>query len=89
MKGIAAYLAIIALAGIIIAGLFLALFQQLFTGRLGIPFSISSQLAQVRVGGCGSDANCGGNGVCVSARCACFDNSQCKTSCDKSTGKCA
>lgn len=89
MKGLETYIAIIVLASVIIFGLVVVLVQELFTGKLSMPFSISSELAKVRAGGCGSDVDCGGSGVCVSARCTCFDDSQCKTSCDKSTGKCS
>lgn len=37
--------------------------------------------------GCTSNKDCS-NGVCANGECVCFIDSQCSTSCDKSTGVC-
>lgn len=88
MKGMESYLVIIVLAGVIITMLFLLIISGSLTGKNSITSSMSESISKFRADGCGSDAECKGNGVCVSARCACFDDSQCQASCDKSVGKC-
>lgn len=82
------YLVIIVLAGVIITGIFLFILSGSLTGKNSITSSMSTSIAKFRSDGCGSDNDCKGNGVCVSARCLCFDDSQCQASCDKSVGKC-
>lgn len=88
MKGLESYIVIIVLAGIIISGIFLLIISGALTGKNSIPASMSAELSKFRSDGCGSDADCKGNGVCVSARCLCFEASQCQVGCDKSVGKC-
>lgn len=82
------YLAVIMVVGVIMALILLAAAMKGLTGKGSVTEIMTGQLTEIRGDGCGSDSECKGNGVCVSAKCVCFDNSQCLTNCDKSVGKC-
>ncbi len=88
MKGFETYIAIMVVAGMVIAAIFLLGASGMLTGKESITASMAGELAKAGSGGCGSDADCKGNGVCIGAKCVCFDDTQCSVSCDKSVGKC-
>jgi len=82
------YLAVIMVVGVIMALILLAAAARGFTGKGSVTEIMTEQMTDIRGDGCGSDVECNGNGVCASAKCVCFDDSQCLSSCDKSIGKC-
>ncbi len=82
------YFTVIIVIGVIITAIFLALLYRGVAGTGGLTSAMGGRVAAIRGDGCGSDTECNGNGVCVSARCACFIDYQCKISCDMSIGKC-
>ncbi len=86
-KGMSYFVAIIAV-GVILTLILLVGTARAFTGNDSIVSAMTGELFKIRGDGCGNDADCNGNGVCVNGGCVCFENSQCKTVCDKSTGKC-
>jgi len=82
------YFTAVILIGVILTLLLLAAAYKGLTGSGGITSVVTGQLLSISGNGCGSDSDCKGNGVCVSGKCICFDDSQCKVSCDKSIGTC-
>lgn len=82
------YLVVIIVVSMIMMLILLAAAMRGLTGKGSVTEIMTGQLLQIKGDGCGSDAECKGNGVCVSAKCVCFDDSQCLSSCDKSVGKC-
>ncbi len=82
------YLVVIIVVGVIMTLILLTAAMKGLTGKGSVTEIMTGQLLNIRGDGCGSDAECKGNGVCASAKCVCFDDSQCLTSCDKSIGKC-
>lgn len=88
MKGLESYIIMTIVASVIIVGIFLLGVSGLLTGDKSITTSMAAEIVKVGSDGCGSDADCKGSGVCVSAKCVCFYDSQCQAGCDKSIGKC-
>lgn len=82
------YFVVIIVVGVIFALILLAAVMRGMTGKGSVTEIMTGQLLEIKGYGCGSDSECGLNGVCASAKCVCFDDSQCLTSCDKSVGKC-
>lgn len=68
--------------------LIVATTQRGLAGSESITSAMAGQILSIGGDGCGNDSDCKGSGVCVNAKCICFEDSQCKTECDKSIGKC-